>query len=101
MKIKSNHNLIIIDTSAESSLAAVSAWLEVVWDELVVAAVVGNLVRGHILAVGGALVVPPVAPHVGQAANRDEGEGTIIAQLSLSSRVGLVEGAELHLGVGH
>ena len=103
MKIKSNHNLITIDTSAESSLAAVSAWLEVVWDEPlpVVAAVVGDLVRGHILTVGGALVVPPVAPHVSQAAHRDEGEGAIIAQLSLPSRVGLVEGAELHFGVGH
>ena len=103
MKIKSNHILITIDTSAESSLAAVSTRLKVVRDEPlpVVAAVVGNLVRGHILAVGGALVVPSVAPHVGQAAHRDEGEGAIIAQLSLPSRVGLVEGAELHLGVGH
>ena len=72
-KIKSQ--LVIIETFAEGSLTAFTARLEVVWDEPlpVVAAVVGNLVRGHILAVGGALVVPPMAPHVSQAVHRDKG----------------------------
>jgi len=67
----------------------------------VVAAVVGDLVRGHVLAVGGAPVVPAVAPHVGQAAHSDEGEGAAVAELNLPAGVGLVEGAELHVGGGH
>ena len=66
-----------------------------------VAAVVGDLVRGHVLAVGGASVVPSVAPHVGQAAHRDEREGAAIAELNLPTGVGLVEGAQLHVGGGH
>ena len=66
-----------------------------------VAAVVGDLVRGHILAVGGALVAPAVDPHVGQAAHGHKGEGAAIAELNLPSRVGLVEGAELHVGCRH
>ena len=65
-----------IDASAEGSLAAVPARLEVVGDEPlpVVATVVGDLVRGHVLAVGGTLVVPAMAPLVGQAAHSDERE---------------------------
>ena len=66
-----------------------------------VAAVVGDQVRGHVLAVGGALAVPAVAPLIGQAAHGDEGEGTAIAKLNLPAGVGLVEGAELHVGGGH
>ena len=66
-----------------------------------VAAVVGDLVRGHVLAVGGALVVPSVAPHVGQATHSHEGEGATIAELNLATGVGLVESAELHVGSGH
>ena len=46
-----------------------------------VAAVVWDLVRGDVLAVGGALVVPSVAPHVGQAAHGHKGEGAAIADL--------------------
>ena len=92
-----------IDTSAEGSLAAVPTGLEVVGDEPlpVVAAVVGDLVRGHVLAVGGALVVPAVAPLVGQAAHSDEREGTAIAELNLPAGISLVEGAQLHVGGGH
>ena len=56
------------------------------------AAVVGDQVRGHVQAVGGAPVVPAMAPHVGQAA---------LAELNLPARVGLVEGVELHVGGGH
>jgi len=67
----------------------------------VVAAVVGNLVSGHVLAVGGAPVVPAVAPHVGQAAHSDEGEGAAVAELNLAVRVGLMKRAELHVGCGH
>ena len=66
-----------------------------------VAAVVGDLVRGHVLAVGGAPVVPAVAPHVGQAAHGDEGEGAAGAELNFPAGVGLVEGSELHVGGGH
>ena len=67
MKIKIKSQSIVINASTEGSLAAVPTGLEVVGDEPlpVVAAVVGDLVRGHVLAVGGALVVPAVAPHVG------------------------------------
>ena len=92
-----------IDESAEGSLTAVSARLEVVGDKPlpVVAAVVGDLVRGHVLAVGRASVVPAVAPHVGQAAHRDEGECAVIAELDLPAGVGLVEGTQLHVGGGH
>mgnify|MGYP001441939683 FL=1 len=69
IKLKS----LFVNASTEGSLAAVPTGLKVVGDEplLVVAAVVGDLVRGHVLAVGGALVSPTVAPHVGQAAHRD------------------------------
>ena len=88
---------------AEGSLAAVPTGLEVVGDEPlpVVATVVGDLVRGHVLAVGGALVVPAMTPLVGQAAHGDEGEGAGIAELNLPAWVSLVEGAELHVGGWH
>ena len=66
-----------------------------------VAAVVGDQVRGHVLAVGGALVVPAVAPHVGQTTHDDEGVGAAISKLNLATGVGLVESAELHVGSGH
>ena len=66
-----------------------------------VATVVGDLVRGHVLAVGGTLVVPAMAPLVGQAAHGDEGESAAVAELDLAVRVGLVERAELHVGGGH
>ena len=99
IKLKS----LFVNASTEGSLAAVPTGLKVVGDEplLVVAAVVGDLVRGHVLAVGGALVVPAVAPHVGQAAHSYEGEGAAIAELNLTAGVGLVESAELHVGGGH
>ena len=60
-KIKSQS--IFVNASAEGSLAAVPTGLEVVGDKPlpVVAAVVGDLVRGHVLAVGGTLVVPTVS----------------------------------------
>ena len=66
-----------------------------------VAAVVGDLVRGHILAIGGALVVPSVAPHIGQATHSHKGEGAAIAELNLAIGVGLMERTKLHVGGGH
>ena len=36
-----------------------------------------------------------------QAAHPDEREGAAIAKLNLAAGVGLVEGAELHVGGGH
>ena len=59
-KLKSQS--IFVNTSAKDSFAAVPTGLEVVGDEPlpVIAAVAGDLVRGHIVAVGGAHVVPAV-----------------------------------------
>ena len=94
---------IFVNTSAEGSFTSVPTWLEVEGDEPlpVVATVVRDLVRGHVLANGRALVVPSVAPHVGQATHGDERKGTAIAKLKLAAGVGLVESAELHVRGGH
>ena len=78
-----------------------SAHTKVVRDEplAVVATVVRHLVPGRGLALGGASVAA-VTSLVNQAAHRSEGEGTAVAKLNPSAKVGLVESSELHVGAG-
>ena len=64
----------------------------------VISAVWGDLVRGHVVAVGGAPVVPAVASHLGQARCDDEGKSAAIACLNLAVGVVLVKSAELNVG---
>jgi len=74
--------------------------LEVEGDEPlpVIAAVWGDLVRGHVVAVGGAPVVPAVASHLGQARCGDEGKSAAITRLNLAVGVGLVKSSMLDVG---
>ena len=94
--------LIFVHTPTEGALTIFSTDSEVERDEplFVVAAVVGQLVPWHGMALGGASVAA-VTSFVGQATHRNEREGAAVTELNLPARVCLVESSELHVGAGH
>ena len=59
-----------------------------------IAEVVEDLVRGHVVAVGRAPVGSALASHLGQAAHGDEGKAAAIAVMNLAIGVCLVKSAE-------
>ena len=93
-KLKSQS--IFVNTSAKDSFTAFPTGLEVEGDEplSLIAEVVEDLVRGHVVAVGGAPVGSALASHLGQAAHGDEGKAAAIAVMNLAVGVGLVKSAE-------
>ena len=93
-KLKSQS--IFVNTSAKDSFTAFPTGLEVEGDEplplSLIAEVVEDLVRGHVMAVGGAPVGSALASHLG--AHGDEGKAAAIAVMNLAVGVGLVKSAE-------